>query len=679
MPDEGGSRGRRGMPIDDATVFAEATRAATLEAAWAKVLANGGAAGGDGVTLRRFLANAPMRLARLRTALMSGGYTPGPIRRVDVPKDGGGTRPLAIPPIIDRVAQTAVTMVLAPLIDEEFEDSSFAYRVGHSVADAVRRVRELRSAGHVYLVDADIERFFENLPHDRLMARLSETMSEGPMTRLIALWLEHASPGGGRGLAQGSPISPLLANLYLDRIDEAFAARGARIVRFADDFVILAESRAGAEAALGKVERLVAEYGLTLNRDKTRVTSFDQGFRFLGHLFVRSMVLAGAAKEDLGEAERLMRQVARTDADAEAKAAAAEEREAAQQRYGYDPGQRVLHIASADRRLGLRNQAFAVEAGEGGGGLPVAWREILALPHAMVDRIELGPQAEASLGALRHALATDTAIAFVNGHGETQGWLAPCFGPRAARHLAQARHVLDDGLRLALARKFVDARIRNHRALLRRLNRERRDPAVTKTLAELNLVIRGIAVPASLSQLLGHEGRAAALFWPAFGQLLGHGFGLAVRRREGADDPVNIMLNVTANLLARDITVALERAGLHPGFGALHASDDRRDAAVYDLMEEFRAALGESVVAQAIGFRAVGHDDFEPRAGGGVRLKSDGYKKLLRLYEHAAGREAASRRDGKKRSWRGLMVDQALALAAHVEGRGSYQPYVLDY
>ena len=683
MPKPDAIHGPRRELIDDAAVFQRVAALPTLDAAWSKVFANGGAAGGDGVTLARFLTDHPARLARLREALLAGTYQPHPLRHVEIPKRNGGMRPLSIPSVIDRVAQTAVTLILAPMINEEFEESSFAYRAGRSVRNAVERVRSLQALGHVFLVDADLERFFENVPHDKLIARLGESMTDGPTTQLISLWLEHAA-SGGRGLPQGSPISPLLANLHLDRLDEAFAARGARIVRFADDFVILCESRAGAEAALTKVERLAAEHGLSLNRDKTRITSFDQGFRFLGHLFVRSMVIAGQGADELSEAERLLRDLADVDRRKEAAATEAAEAEATQRRHGLDPGQRILYLVSADRRLSIRNQAFSVEAGtgevgRGGADRDVAWHEILALPHAAVDRIELGPHATAEPAALRHALATDTPIAFVNGHGETLGWLAPRFGPRAGRHLAQARHALDPTLRLALARKFVEGRIRNHRALLRRLNREREDPLVVKRLTELNGLIRQIGVPATLAELMGHEGHAAALFWPAFGRMLGQGFTFTVRRRDPPVDEVNIMLNVTASLLTRDITVALERAGLHPGFGQLHASDDGADAAVYDLMEEFRAPLSESVVAQAINSRSLSAAEFESRTDGGVRLKSAGYASLLRVYERSVAREVASRRDGKKRTWRGIMVDQALALAAHVEGRGNYEPYLLDY
>jgi|HubBroStandDraft_1064217.scaffolds.fasta_scaffold00196_9 CRISPR-associated protein Cas1 len=682
MPKPEAIHGPRRELIDDAAVFERVVALPTLESAWSKVLANGGAGGGDGMTLARFQVDCPTRLVRLREALMGGTYRPHPLRHVDIPKRSGGMRPLAIPSVVDRVEQTAVALILAPLLDEEFEESSFAYRAGRSVRNAVERVRALRAAGHVFLVDADLERFFENVPHDQLIQRLGESMTDGPTTQLIGLWLEHAATGG-RGLPQGSPISPLLANLHLDRLDEAFAARGARIVRFADDFVILCESRAGAEAALTKVEKLAAEHGVSLNRDKTRVTSFDQGFRFLGHLFVRSMVIAGERDDDLSEAERNLRDLADADRRKEAEAAEAAEAEATQRRHGLDPEQRILYVVSADRRLSIRNQAFSVEAGAGeighAGAGGVTWREILALPHDAVDRIELGPHAMAEPAALRHALATDTPIAFVNGHGETLGWLAPRFGPRAGRHLAQARHALDPALRLALARKFVEGRIRNHRALLRRLNRDRGDPLVLECLTGLNASIRRLGVPATLAELMGHEGHAAALFWPAFGRVLGRGFTFTVRRRDPPVDAVNIMLNVTASLLTRDITIALERAGLHPGFGQLHASDDGSDAAVYDLMEEFRAPLCESVVAQAINGRTLSAADFEPRNDGGLRLKSAGYAALLRVYERSAAREVASRRDGKRRTWRGIMVDQALALAAHVEGCGRYEPYLLDY
>jgi len=678
------SFGPRQPLLDDAAIFQRATEMERLEEAWTKVLGNGGASGGDGISLARFLPSAPARLARLRCTLRDGSYLPGPTRRVSIPKKDGTARELNIPCVIDRVAQTALAMELAPLLDAEFEDASFGYRAGRSVAAAVARVRVLRSEGRVFAVDADIDNFFDSVPHEGLMARLGQSMSDGPATRLIGLWLEAAG-AGGRGLAQGSPISPLLANLYLDRLDEAFSTRGARIVRFADDFLILTATRADAEAAVARARGLLAEHGLRLDPDKTRVRSFDEGFRFLGHLFVRSLVMAGTEEEETDEAVRLLRQVAAADAAAERDRDAAAEEDEQVRRGGLDPGQRVLYITAPDRRLGLRNQAFSVQEafGHAGPGSDPAegldWREILVLPHRAVDRIEIGPRAGATEPALRQAMATGTPVAFVSGHGETLGWLAPRFGPRAGRHLSQARCVLDPERRFALARAIVDGRVRNQRALLRRLNRDRADPEVLRALAGLNQALRALERAAGLSALLGHEGHAASLFWPAFGRLLDEGFAFRERVRQNPPDAVNILLNATSSLLARDATVALERAGLHPGFGALHASDDYADAAVYDLMEEFRAPLSESVVAQALARRAVRPEHFVPGENGNPRLVGDGYAALIRAYERAAARLVASQRDGRRRAWRGIMLDQAQALAAHVEGRAAYAPYVLDY
>lgn len=669
--------------IDDAALFRQAIGIEALLAAWGRVWSNGGAAGGDGVGLARFQHDVHRRLARLHAALTDGSYRPGPLRRVDIPKPDGGVRPLAIPCIVDRVAQTAVAQALSPLLDAAFSPASFGYRSGRGVKDALRRVAELRARGHVYVVDADIERYFDRVPHEPLLAQLGQLMQDGPLTRLIALWLEHAGQGG-RGLAQGSPLSPLLANLYLDQLDDAFGRRGAHIVRFADDFVILAESRAGAEGALAKAEALLREAGLALNRAKTRITSFDQGFRFLGALFVRSMMLPGAEADAQDATLQAMRALAHTDAQTDAEAEAEDERFGQQRRQGYDPGHRVLYVVSPDRRLALRNQAYAVQAGTSTPGMPDAglcyeWHELLAIPPGQVDRIDLGPQASYQPQALAQALANGTLVAFVDGHGQTQGWLSPALTDRAGRHLAQAEHALHEARRLRLARAFVEGRVRNQRALLRRLNRERQAPGVLPALSTLNTVLRALPNTTALAELMGYEGQAAAAYWPALGLCLERGFTLHRRVREGRLDATNLLLNVTAALLARDVAVAVGRAGLHAGFGYLHSIDNGRDALVFDLMEEFRAPLAESAMVRAINGRAVSHDDFEPRPDGGLRLLPHAYAAMVRCYEQAVGREVKSQRDGKRRPWRAIMLDQALRLAAHVEGRGTYQAYTIDY
>ena len=659
--------------LDDRALFRAATTPDALDAAWARVRANAGAAGGDGMMISSFARDVDRRLAALSGGLRSGSYLPASVREVDIPKSSGGTRRLTIPSITDRVAQTAVAQTLGPPLDAEFEDASFGYRPGRSVKDAVRRISALQGAGAAWVVDADIEDFFDSVPHDRLLERLGESMTEGPLTELIALWLEHFGRRG-RGLAQGSPLSPLLANLYLDRLDEAFAGKGARIVRYADDFVILCRSSERADDALAKARTLLREHGLTLNEDKTRVVSFQRGFRFLGHLFVRSLALPSPRQDEEDRVNSLLRRLANDDARQTAETAV-REREADA---GYLRRRRTLHLLAPGRRLSVRNRAFAVEEAEGGPDDAVEWRELLAIPHGLVDRIEIGRGAAMTREAVQLGLDTGTLVAHVDGRGRTLGWTAPALAPRATRQLAQARLALDPDARLALAKILVDGRLRNQRALLRRLNYRRKNAEIAKSLAEINRLIRRLKAAEDIPNLMGWEGRAAALYWPAFSQALpAHArFHRRIRPSDGRGEDggiANAVLNLAAGLLARDVSAAIWRAGLHPGFGVLHATNDSRDAAVFDLIEEFRAPLAESTAAYALNNRIIG-----PAADGG-RLKREDVAAFIRVYEQAIGRAVRYPPTGDRRIWREIVGEQAVLLAAHMEGRAAYGPVVMDY
>lgn len=676
--------------ILDAEVFAKAFSHEGLRAGWARVWRNAGAAGGDGQTVEAFQRAVVQRLAELQRDLANGRYEPGPYRRVMIPKQGRAEagrneRPLDIPCVRDRVAQTAATLVLAPLLDREFEDASFAYRAGKSVQQAVRRVEALSRQGFVHVVDADIERFFERVSHDVLLRRLGQSMSAGPLTELISLWLEHGGKQdrqtgrqAGRGLAQGSPLSPVLANLYLDELDEQFAKKDVRLIRFADDFVLLARSQSGAEAALDRVERLLADQGLTLNRDKTRVTDFDQGFRFLGHAFVRSFVFPAPNSAEAPEpTEDLLRLIGARDRDEDRRMLAQEDRARRRARAGLDPGQRMLYLNTPGRRLTTRNFAFEVLEREEP-GYPDR-TPILDVFPADLDRIEISPAAEIDVAALRHAVLSQTSVAFVDGHGATQGLLAPAHGPRAARQLAQARAVLDEARRLDVARAFVDARLRNQRALLRRLNRDKNNPSVVKALAEINRLILRLTVARDLDELMGFEGRATALYWPNFGRLITKPFKLRKRERDAPDTPVNILLNITAGLVLRDAGAALVRAGLHPGFGFLHTTANHKDALTYDFAEAFRGPLAESAVAAALNRKAITMEMFHTLPSGQVRLRPAGHAAMIRAYEQAAARASKGPLRGQRRSWRAQMTDYAILLAQSLEKDTEIQLPILDY
>lgn len=664
-------------PLDGREIFDSAVSINGLGMGWERVRANGGSAGGDGMTIDAFAAGAGARIAELACALREGGYRPGPLRVVHIPKASGSKRKLTIPSLRDRVAQSAVTQILTPLLDAEMEDASFGYRPGRGVADAVKRVEMLRRQGFVWTIDADIDDFFDTIPIDALMTRFGASVSDSPLTDLVAVWLEQGAVLG-RGIAQGSPLSPLLANLYLDALDEEFSRKGLRIVRYADDFLVLAKDRPSAEAGFVKVEKLLGEHGLKLDPQKTRIAAYDDTLRFLGSVFVRGWAMADPQGEAPDRTALALARLAEEDRRSAGAAVEAADDEARKEDAGYDRGLRVLYLHAPGRRLTLRNQSFAVIEAQDAEG-ETAGRELVAIHHSRIDRIEIGPRVDADLETLRHALSCAIPIGFVDGHGRATGHLAPALGQNAGRHLAQAACVLDPVRRLDLARRIVVGRLANQRALLRRVNHRRGVEFVAQVAAITGRAMARAQAAGSIERAMGYEGAGTKAYWKAWGRLLLGGFSFAGRKRRVGADPVNVALDLTAWLLARDIGAVVVSAGLHPGFGVLHASADYRDACVFDLMEEFRAGLVESLVLTTINGGALRGEMFAPLEDGGVRLGRAGSETIVRRYEERCESTVTSVRSSKRVSWRRLMREQAEGYAAHVEGRGEYRPYVIDH
>jgi RNA-directed DNA polymerase len=236
-------------------------RPATLQAAWEQVQANRGAAGIDGQSIEAFAANAGRYLDELAKDLEEGKYQPQAVRRVEISKAGGKTRPLGIPTVKDRIVQTAVKRVIEPIFEKEFLPMSYGFRPGKGCKDALREVDGHLKQGYTHVVDADLKGYFDSIPHGLLKERVEEHISDGRLLEILAGWLrqdivkglERWTPTGGT--PQGAVISPLLANLYLHPLDERMTKQGYRMVRYADDFVILCQSAEQAYAALEEVKR----------------------------------------------------------------------------------------------------------------------------------------------------------------------------------------------------------------------------------------------------------------------------------------------------------------------------------------------------------------------------------------------------------------------------------------
>lgn len=259
-------------------LLAKAIRRETLRMAWKQIRANRGGPGVDGVTVESFPVWMAERREQTLAALATGTYEPSPVLRVEIPKPGGGRRVLGVPTVLDRVIQQAIVIVLTPILDPTFSESSFGYRPGLSAHGAVVRARDFVAEGFRWVVDMDLESFFDRVNHDVLMERLSRKIHDKALLRLIRRYLRAGMMADGvvgvrrEGTPQGGPLSPLLSNVLLDEWDKELERRGHRFVRYADDCRVYVRSKRAGERVMGSCRRFLAErLRLTVNVKKSAV------------------------------------------------------------------------------------------------------------------------------------------------------------------------------------------------------------------------------------------------------------------------------------------------------------------------------------------------------------------------------------------------------------------------
>ncbi len=276
------------------SLYDKVWKLANLKVAWERVKANKGRGGVDRVSIAEFSRNAEERLIGLAEALRTRTYKPLPVRRAYIPKPGSSEkRPLGIPTILDRVVQTALRNVIEPIFEYEFDPSSYGFRPKRGCHGALAEIERLLADGYVHVVDVDIRKYFDTIPHKGLMQEVARKIADGSVLDLIEAYLNQGvleelklwTPE--RGTPQGAVVSPLLANVYLHPVDVAMRTAGYKLIRYADDMVVLCHTRQEAEAALARLGELLAARSLELHPDKTRLAHLMErpGFQFLGYVF----------------------------------------------------------------------------------------------------------------------------------------------------------------------------------------------------------------------------------------------------------------------------------------------------------------------------------------------------------------------------------------------------------
>ena len=260
--------------------------------AWKRVKANKGSAGVDGMTIRDAVDYLKSHWLRIKESLLDGTYRPAPVRRVMIPKSDGTERQLGIPTVLDRVIQQALLQVLQPQIDPTFSEHSYGFRPKRSAHQAVLKAQEYVQSGRVFVVDVDLEKFFDRVNHDVLMSRLEKRIGDQRVLRLIRRYLQAGILADGitvdrhEGTPQGGPLSPLLANILLDEVDRALEKRGHYFVRYADDCNVYVRSQQAGERVMAGLRALYGKLRLKLNEAKSAVAKATQR-KFLGFSFYR--------------------------------------------------------------------------------------------------------------------------------------------------------------------------------------------------------------------------------------------------------------------------------------------------------------------------------------------------------------------------------------------------------
>lgn len=582
----------------------------------------------------------PPALIGRANALAQGRYQVPPLRGVLIPKNSGEWRALTVAPFYDAVLQRAVAQVLAPSLDRVMDNRSYGYRRGRSRLGVKEQLQLAYRKGARWVLEADIEDFFDSVTFALVAKRLRALFHQDPINEAILAWLSAPVNYDGlclerkAGLPQGSPLSPVLANLLLDDFDSDMRKAGFQCLRFADNFVVVCHSREQAEQARQRAESSLMEHGLALAENKTRVTTFERGFRFLGYLFVNELALDVGSKA--------------LKHDDSAKAAAIAKPETASGWLADYLAQRPQGIAKyhtpqpapVDEATAAGSQAIALGNRENDGtflcvsGAPalissdhgrlLVQRDdetLISVPwHGLRSVLLLGRH-HLTHPAMSAALNHGVAIHFARRGGQYQGLLdgnQPRRGPRL--WLLQEERTTDAQACLAVARELTRARIRHQREVMRQRGLSGWQ-AMGESLAQ-------VGTSTDLNGLQGIEGAAARTYFSALAQALDPQWGFNGRNRRPPRDPFNALLSLGFTLLYAHTETLLIVDGLNPRAGFYHKPHGGHSTLASDMMEPFRH-LVERCALTFLNCGKVTPGDFTLRANGACELSNDARRLYL--------------------------------------------------
>ncbi len=560
-------------------------------------------------------------IARCVRRWQQGPIEPQPLRPVRIPMPNGGVRSLSIPPFLDRVLQRALLDQLALALDAHMSDRSYGFRPGRSRMQARDRILRLFDAGNRYVVESDVADFFDSVDFWRIAVRLRAFLGKDPVIDQVLAFVSAPADVDGqikertRGLPQGAPLSPLLSNLMLDDLDHDLDHAGYQMVRYADDFVILAKDAESARAALNLAQQSLAEKGLRLQGEKTRISSFDEGFSFLGYRFAPGIAIDRRHDSPLIPDHTLAEELA--DAPIEAADAFA--------------------LPPADLPAADEFGTLVVVASDGGtlavdsGQLIGRWKDQAEQrwPIAPMAALLLLGRQRLTSGALQALMAAGTPIHVADGRGQWLGATTPWPAPDTIDlWIAQRQQCQNPAFALDCAKAMVLARVRHQREALRR-----RLSGTDGAVQALDKSQAQIERAADLDQLRGVEGAAARRYFEALRAFVPAEFKFDGRDKRPPRDPYNALLSLGAVILHSHVDLVLRARGLLPTVGFYHQPHGRHATLASDLIEPVRHRV-ERVALSMLRRGQLRLSDFQAEPSGAVRLSVSAKRAYITVLEH---------------------------------------------